>query len=148
MSLSLNQNESCYNCKIYKYSFTNKPTTNAIPWEFSQMYQIYHTEIPKSLKSLEYRVYGCLIYQTKLFLFDEHGFTQWNLLTMNFEMQYLLELPEDDDIYYSPNIPDIVINKTQTLLAISLNDKKKKREKKLIIFSMETGTQISSCGWY
>ena len=55
--------------------------------------------------------------------------TQWNLLTMTFDMQYFI-----DD--YPGNI---VINKNQKLLALDSKDK-------VDVFSMETGTRISIYG--
>ena len=118
-------NDELEEYKIYSYSFKNKPATNTI-WKCSQIYVI---EFPESFKDEDI---ACFVYQTKLFLIYEcRLMTQWNLLTMTFDMQYFID-----------GIPDvIVINKNQTLLALSL-------DYKVDVFSMETGTRISSYGWY
>jgi len=114
--------------KIYLYPFKNKPTTNSTLWEYSQIYDI---EIPESFESLgSLAEIGCSIYQTKLFLwFYGRLLVQWNLLTMTLDMHYFL----DHKLYDI----DIVINKNETLFALKLYDK-------FDIFSMETGTLISS----
>ncbi len=109
--------------KIYKYLFANnKPTTP----------QIYDIEIPKSLKEHHN---DCLVYQTKLFLFSEYGFTQWDLLTMTLDMEYRYLLRDSLNV----NVNNIVINKNQTLLALNISTK-------VDIFSMKTGTWISRYG--
>ncbi|CAB5376317.1 unnamed protein product [Rhizophagus irregularis] len=111
------------NYKIYKYPFVNnRPTTDTIP-------QIYDIKIPKNIK--EHHI-GCLLYQTKLFLFNEYGFTQWNLLTMTFDMEYRYLLGDSLNV----NIHNIVINKNQTLLALNISTE-------VVIFSMKTGMWIS-----
>ena len=120
-------NDELKEYKIYSYSFKNKPATNTTLWKCSQIYDI---EIPESLKGENI---GCFVYQTKLFLiYGRRLMTQWNLLTMTFDMQYFI----DDNYPYV-----IVINKNQTLLASGSRDK-------VDVFSMETGTRISSYGWY
>ena len=109
--------------KIYLYSFTNKPATNATFWECSQIYDI---EIPESSKS-NFDHYS--VYQTKLFLFYERRFmTQIDLLTVTFDTQYFF----DEECYNYP-----VLNKDQTLLTLNFNWH-------LIIFSMKTGIRISN----
>jgi hypothetical protein len=57
---------------------------------------------------------------------------QWNLSTMTFDMQYFFD-------YDHLKKHHIVINKSQTLLALNNSNK-------IEIFSMETGTHISSYG--
>ena len=116
--------------KIYLYPFKNKPTTNTTLWEYSQIYDI---EIPESLKDLKIE-FGfnpkCFVHQTKLFfLFYQKLMVQWNLLTMTLDMHYFF-----DRECHSKNI---VINKNQTLLALTFKDKTD-------VFSMETGTLVSS----
>src|SRR5436190_10111732 len=121
--IKVSLNDKLKECKIYSYSFKNKPATNTI-WKCSQIYVI---EFPESFKDEDI---ACFVYQTKLFLiYGRRLMTQWNLLTMTFDMQYFID-----------GIPDvIVINKNQTLLALSL-------DYKVDVFSMETGTHISSYG--
>ncbi|CAB4436873.1 unnamed protein product [Rhizophagus irregularis] len=103
--------------KIYKYS---GPTRN--------VKEIFNIRNSKSLK--EY-----FIYQTKLFLFNEFGFIQWDLSKMSVDMEYIY-LFDYDIIRHDPF--NLVINKNQTLLALNINPK-------IDIFSMETGVWISSC---
>ena len=107
------------------YSFKNKPATNTTLWKCSQIYDI---EIPaERLKDGKITYFIC---QTKLFLiYGNRLMTQWNLLTMTFDMQYFI-----DDYPYN-----IVTNKKQTLLALGSYNK-------MDVFSMENGTLISSYG--
>ncbi|CAB4444874.1 unnamed protein product [Rhizophagus irregularis] len=117
--VSLNDESKDY--KIYKY---NNQLTN-------QMYDII---IPEST---EERInVNCFVYQTKLFLFDEHRMTQWDLNgnDITFDKQYIL-----DDNIHDPSKFDmvIVINKNQTLLALNISPDI------IDIFSIETGMQIS-----
>ena len=117
--------------KIYLYPFKIKPTANTTLWEYSQIYDI---EIPESLKDLKiefrFNPIKCLVHQTKLFfLFYQKLMVQWNLLTMTLDMHYFFNRER-----YTT---DIVINKNQTLLALSL-------KVKTVVFSMETGTLVSS----
>jgi len=131
-------NDELKEYKIYSYSFKNKPATNTTLWKCSQIYDI---EIPESLKDEDINGIGCFVYQTKLFLCYGHRLmTQWNLLTMTFDMQYFIDvvIPTDTD---GSNILNIVINKNQTLLASGSYFK-------VDVFSMEIGTRISSYGWY
>ena len=111
--------------KIYKYSFINKPTS-IILWKYWECSQRYYIEPHKSLNEIDR-----FVYQTKLFLFNKGLMTQWDLLTMTFEMQYNLV---DYEGGYS-----MVINKNQTLLALKIN-------RKIDIYSMETGMHISRYG--
>ena len=107
--------------KIYKYCFTDKPK-NTDPWEYSQINDI---AIPKSLNTK----LSCSICRTKLFVFVKSHKTlihQFDLLTMNLERQYTLNITS----CYS-----VTMNKNQTLLAISFR-----------IFSMENGMHISRYG--
>ena len=114
-------------CKIYLYPFKNKPTTNSTLWEYSQIYDI---EIPESFER-ELSTIMCFVHQTKLFiLFYGKLMVQWNLLTMTLDMHYFFDGNCDLGI-------DMMINKNQTLLAISLRGK-------IDVFSMETGTLVSS----
>lgn len=82
--VSLNDESKDY--KIYKYN--NQLTKNIIP-------QIYDIIIPESLE--ECINVNCFVYQTKLFLFNEHRMTQWDLNgnDITFDKQYIL-----DDILY------------------------------------------------
>ncbi|CAB5314681.1 unnamed protein product [Rhizophagus irregularis] len=110
------------NRKIYKYCFTNKPN-NAASWEYSQIYDI---EEPENLNRFEF-----IICRTKLFLFADQKklfILQFDLLTMTLDRQYSFNGES-----YSYNI---VINKSQTLCAISIQDY-------VCIFSMESGVFIS-----
>jgi hypothetical protein len=123
--VSLNDESKDY--KIYKYN--NQLTTNTSP-------QIYDIKIDGSL---EERInINCFIYQTKLFLFNEHQMAQWNLNEneITFDKQYFL-----DDMH-DPSKVDIfiVINKNQTLLAINISPDI------IDIFSMKTGMRISRYG--
>ena len=107
--------------KIYSYSL---PVANSTFWECSQIYDL---EITESLKS---KYIDCFVYQTKLFLFYSQSImVQWNLSTMNFEMQYFFDNKISEE-------PKIVINKNQTLLALNIKEV-------IYVFSMETGMQIS-----
>ena len=115
--------------KIYSYSFKSKPATNTTPWKCSQIYDI---EIPES--SISFLNYY-KVYQTKLFFFYGYRFmTQMDLLTMSFDTQYFF-----DEEYRCFPIK-MVLNKDQTLLTFNFNSY-------LIIFSMKTGTRISSYGY-
>ncbi|RIA78944.1 hypothetical protein C1645_882925 [Glomus cerebriforme] len=107
--------------KIYKYLFENN--------NYATTPQIYDINVPKSSKKE-------IIYQSKLFFFNEFGFIQWDLSKMSVEMEY--KFLEYDVLNYSFNV---VINKNQTLLALNIF-------KKIDIFSMETGVWISRYGWY
>jgi hypothetical protein len=123
-------NDELKEYKIYSYSFKNKPATNTTLWKCSQIYDI---EFPESLKDEKI---NCIVYQTKLFLiYGNQLITQWNLSTMTFDIQYFTD---GIDNHYTHVI---VVNKNQTLLALG-------SEYKVDVFSMETGTRISSCGWY
>ena len=95
-------------CKIFKYSFINKPT-NATSWEYSQTHNIH-------VENLSIVVNRCFIYKTKLFLISEGLMVQWDLLKMAFEMRYNLVDYQDIDI--DIKYINIVINKSQTLLAL------------------------------
>ena len=121
--VSLNKKLRDY--KIYLYSFTNKPT-NAILWEYSQIYDIKFNEFHADLG------FKSFVRQTKLFLFNNGLLTQWDLLTMTIEIQY----------NNCERVTDLVINKNQTLLAVCYSE--------LIdicdIYSMETGMHISRYG--
>jgi len=112
---------------IYEYSFTNKPTNESL-WKYSQIYNI-------NTRGAEF------VYQTKLFIFDKGLMTQWDLSTIIFEMQYNLgeEIKETYERFANFSI---VINKSQTLLALNENNKK------FDIYSMETGIHILSYGQY
>jgi hypothetical protein len=112
--------------KIFKYSFINKPT-NATSWEYSQTHNIH-------VENLDHFSNSCFIYKTKLFLISEGLMVQWDLLKMAFEMQYNLVVDYRDIRYF-----DIVINESQTLLALYAN-------RKIEIYSMETGMWISRYG--
>src|ERR1051325_11655716 len=80
-------NDELKEYKIYSYSFKNKPATNTTLWKCSQIYDI---EFPESLKDEDIK---CFVYQTKLFLFyGRRLMTQWNLLTMTFDMQYFIDV--------------------------------------------------------
>ena len=59
--------------------------------------------------------------------------TQWNLLTMTFDMQYFID-----------GSSNVVINKNQTLLALNVNNSNE--DKKIEVFSMETGMRVSKYG--
>jgi len=108
--------------KFYLYPFKNKPTANITLWEYSQIYDI---EIPEILK---YKPIMCFVHQTKLFfLFYRRLMVQLNLLTMTLDMHY----------FFDSTCYNIVMNKNQTLLALSFYDK-------IDVFSMETGTLVSS----
>ena len=74
-------NSELRNYKIYEYSFYNKPTNTTL-WEHSQIYDI---EFHKSLKEHGINDY-CLIYQTKLFFFNNGLVTQWDLLKSIFKL--------------------------------------------------------------
>jgi hypothetical protein len=69
------------------------------------------------------------------FFFNEYGFTQWNLLTMTFDMEYRYLFGDSPNV----NIFNVVINKNQTLLALNISAE-------TIVFSMETGMWISRYG--
>ena len=112
-------------CKIYLYSF---PTM-----EYSQTYDI---KFHKSLNKHNH-MGNCLIYRTKLFLFNEGYLTQWDLLTLTFEMHYHLTSTEYLD--------SIVINENQTLLASCFRfDEEGKVQ--IDIYSMKIGRHISRYG--
>ena len=121
--VSLNDEFKDY--KIYKYSVNDKPT-NKRPWKCSQIYDI---EITESLDDGGDDGIRCFIYQTKLFCSNRQLMFQWDLSEMTFDTQY----------YFEGYPSNIVINKNQTLLTLSINDK-------IEVFSMETGTHISKCG--
>jgi hypothetical protein len=112
--------------KIYLYSFKNKPT-DATLWECSQIYDI---EIRQSLKN------DYFIYQTKLFFSNDGLVTQWDLSTMDFEIQYNLV---NECVY------NIAINKNKTLLALHTG-KYDRSDKKIDVYSMKTGIHISRYG--
>ena len=116
-------------CKIYYYSVEDKPTTNTTFWKCSQIYDI---ELTERLKRYYDDCYF-FVYQTKLFFIntDKRLMFQWNLSTMTFDTQYFLDHQYRD---FSDDI--IMTNKNQTLLALNYN-------KKIDIFSMETGIRIS-----
>ncbi|CAB5185006.1 unnamed protein product [Rhizophagus irregularis] len=113
--------------KIYKYLITDKPK-NTDPWKISQINDI---DIPESLYIRDTRL--C---RTKLFLLggnrDRTLMLQFDLLTMNFERQYIT--PSPVEIVYPPT--PIIMNKNQTLLAIGTI-------RYTYIFSMENGMLIS-----
>ena len=116
------------------YSFVKKPTSDADPWEYSHVYDI---EIHKSLKNDNISVKH-FVYQKKLFLFNHGLVTQWDQWDLTkMEKQYNL---------YGNDVYKIVTNKNQTLLA--LHTASDDKNKKIDIYSMETGVQISSYGWY
>ena len=115
--------------KIYLYSFMNKPTNTTL-WEYSQIYDIETHDILKK------QVIDYFVYQTKLFLFSGGLVTQWDLLTMTFEMQYNL---------ISEYVYNMAINNSQTLLAL-YTGKYKIIDNKIDIYSMETGIHISRYG--
>jgi hypothetical protein len=126
-------NDELKEYKIYSYSFKNKPATSTTLWECSQIYDI---EIPENLIDTDTSdSIGCFIYQTKLFLFNGlRLMTQWNLSTMTFDTQYFFDYGSRHDGAYA-----IVINKSQTLLALNYG-------RKTDVFSIETGTHISRYG--
>ena len=125
--------------KIYLYPFKNKPTAKSTTWKYSQINDI---EIPESLKNEDI---NCSVYQTKLFLYGCQSITQFDLSTMAFDMQYFFDYDPTDNLLDSFKFVKIVINKNETLLALSMNEI-------MYVFSMETGTLISRCevddGWY
>ena len=118
--------------KIYLYSFTNKPT-NAILWEYSQIYDIKFHE---SLNEHNYT--DCFILCQKLFLFNDGHLIQWDLLKMT--ASTTSENPEIQYNLFSEHLNNIVINKNKTLLATydGVNV--------IYIYSMETGLRISRYG--
>ena len=124
-------------CKIYRYSVENKPTTNTTFWKCSQIYDIELTE------NLYYGDLCWFVCQTKLFFINTRKrlMFQWNLSTMTFDMQYFF-----DDYIGDPT--EIVINKNQTLLTLNTfyHDEYDKKIYKFYVFSMETGTLISKYG--
>ncbi|RIA82888.1 hypothetical protein C1645_880809 [Glomus cerebriforme] len=100
----------------------NKPTTNNP--------QIYY--ISGRLKHLGH--FSC---QRKLFIFDEFGFVQWDLIKMSVDMEYRYSFDYDDECL--PDSFNLVISKNQTFLALNINTK-------IDIFLIETGLWISSYG--
>ena len=116
-------------CKIYCYSFENKPT-NTTFWKCSQIHELESTE---SLSVYEIK---CFVHQTKLFFIsqDRQLMFQWNLLTMTFDKQYYFGRSN-----YFSQPTEVLINKNQTLLALITF-------RKFCVLSMETGMYISSYG--
>jgi hypothetical protein len=115
--------------KIYLYSFKNKPTNTTL-WKCSRVYDI---EIRQSLDKHEIDYF---IYKTKLFFFNDGLVTQWDLLTMTFEMQYNLI---NECVY------NIAINKNETLLVLHTG-KYNRSDKKIDVYLMKTGIHISRYG--
>ncbi|UZO29101.1 uncharacterized protein OCT59_022591 [Rhizophagus irregularis] len=116
------------NCKIYKYCFTNKPN-NTASREYSQIYDIEDLENLKKCTHIK-----CNICRTKLFLFvkqkNKSLILQFDLLTMTLDRQYIFNCK------IALGIPTTVINKSQTLCAITMSNY-------VCIFSMESGVLIS-----
>ncbi|CAG8678945.1 3550_t:CDS:2, partial [Rhizophagus irregularis] len=125
--VSLNEEaKKAKNHKIYLYSFEDKPETANGIWKCFQQYDIENVN--------EDDFVHCFVYQTKLFLFN--GFqlmTQYDLLKMmtctkcTCENQYFLF---DDKLrnYYADKDKrsvNIVINKSQTLIALNICENKK-----------------------
>ncbi|PKY26630.1 hypothetical protein RhiirB3_528722 [Rhizophagus irregularis] len=124
-------NEEAKNHKIYLYSFEDKPETANDIWKCSQQYDIENVN--------EDDFVHCFVYQTKLFLFN--GFqlmTQCDLLKMmtctkcTCESQYFLF---DDNLrnYYADKNKrsvNIVINQSQTLIALNICENKEEEDVK------------------
>ncbi|GBB86462.1 hypothetical protein RclHR1_01290006 [Rhizophagus clarus] len=117
--------------KIYKYCFTDKPK-NTDPWECSQIIDI---KVPENLND-QIRL-KCYIYRTKLFLIvNDCKILQFDLLIMNLERQY--------HEYNGLPIQQVIVNKNQTLLAISLGISI--IDNLICIYSMENGMLIYKSG--
>ncbi|UZO27119.1 uncharacterized protein OCT59_019325 [Rhizophagus irregularis] len=147
--VSLNEEaKKAKNHKIYLYSFEDKPETANGIWKCFQQYDIENVN--------EDDFVHCFVYQTKLFLFN--GFqlmTQYDLLKMmtctkcTCENQYFLF---DDKLrnYYADKDKrsvNIVINKSQTLIALNICGKvnifSMKNEENAMENGMENGMWIS-----
>ena len=90
---------------------------------------MHEVEFAESLTGGQYY----FVCQTKLFFLNRNKswMFQWNLLTMTFDMHYFVDCND----FGEQN--EVVINKSQTLLAL-------KSRSKINVFSMETGMHISS----
>ncbi|RGB39287.1 hypothetical protein C1646_740190 [Rhizophagus diaphanus] len=82
---------------------------------------IYEIEIPECLK--EYSV-NCFVYQTKLLLYCEYQMTLWNLKKDEITIEKRFFFDHDTPKIGTPKVDtsiNVVINKEQTLLALSLS---------------------------